>query len=205
MSGIHMYTPARQAHTAPHMHNPCRESLLAGALGQAVFGEQLFTSDAVDTNPLFVAGWAGGSAGRQGVGQDPPVHKEPLWACVQRQDAGPRLRACKGPGSFTETPLPHECLPIGSDQIRSDQIRANSSLTPPTQTHSSPLLPLRADQASSSMPSTACPPASWTAAGSTWACAGGALPAAWVQVGAERAGWWVSKQVRQAGRQEANC
>ena len=38
---------------------PRRESLLAGSLGQAVFGGQLFASDAVDTNPLFVAGWAG--------------------------------------------------------------------------------------------------------------------------------------------------
>ncbi|PSC68193.1 putative zinc metalloprotease chloroplastic isoform X1 [Micractinium conductrix] len=36
-----------------------KESLLAGALGQAVFGDQLFTMEAVDTNPLFVAGWAG--------------------------------------------------------------------------------------------------------------------------------------------------
>ncbi|KAL4425048.1 hypothetical protein ABPG77_001826 [Micractinium sp. CCAP 211/92] len=39
--------------------NSFRESLLAGALGQAVFGDQLFSSEAVDTNPLFVAGWAG--------------------------------------------------------------------------------------------------------------------------------------------------
>ena len=37
----------------------CRESLLAGALGQAVFGERLFSADAVDVNPFFVAGWAG--------------------------------------------------------------------------------------------------------------------------------------------------
>ncbi|KAI3424741.1 hypothetical protein D9Q98_008130 [Chlorella vulgaris] len=36
-----------------------RESLLAGLLGNAMFGEQLFQSDAVSTNPLFVAGWAG--------------------------------------------------------------------------------------------------------------------------------------------------
>jgi membrane-associated protease RseP (regulator of RpoE activity) len=38
---------------------PRRESLLAGALGQAAFGDQLFASDAVSTHPLFVAGWAG--------------------------------------------------------------------------------------------------------------------------------------------------
>lgn len=42
----------------------CRESLLAGALGQAVFGDQLFSSEAVDVNPLFVAGWAGGASGK---------------------------------------------------------------------------------------------------------------------------------------------
>ncbi|EFN52941.1 hypothetical protein CHLNCDRAFT_137300 [Chlorella variabilis] len=36
-----------------------RESLLAGTMGKAMFGDRLFQSDAVSTNPLFVAGWAG--------------------------------------------------------------------------------------------------------------------------------------------------
>ena len=36
-----------------------RESLLIGSLAQSVFGERVFTAEAVSCNPLFVAGWAG--------------------------------------------------------------------------------------------------------------------------------------------------
>lgn len=36
-----------------------KESLLIGALGNAVFGERLFSAVSIDCNPLFVAGWAG--------------------------------------------------------------------------------------------------------------------------------------------------
>lgn len=53
----------QQSRTHPHpAHLPCptrRESLLAGALGQAAFGGDLFASDAASVSPLFVAGWAG--------------------------------------------------------------------------------------------------------------------------------------------------
>lgn len=36
-----------------------RDSLLVGALGTAVFGQQLFAAEAINANPLLVAGWAG--------------------------------------------------------------------------------------------------------------------------------------------------
>jgi Zn-dependent protease len=36
-----------------------RESLLIGSLGQATFGDRLFTAASLNCNPLFVAGWAG--------------------------------------------------------------------------------------------------------------------------------------------------
>ena len=36
-----------------------RESLLAGSLAQAVFGERVFTAEALNCNPFFIAGWAG--------------------------------------------------------------------------------------------------------------------------------------------------
>ena len=61
-------TPACMHHATPRPHNcppahlparPRRESLLAGTMGKAMFGDRLFQSDAVSTNPLFVAGWAG--------------------------------------------------------------------------------------------------------------------------------------------------
>lgn len=36
-----------------------RESLLAGSLAQYVFGERVFTAEALNCNPFFIAGWAG--------------------------------------------------------------------------------------------------------------------------------------------------
>lgn len=36
-----------------------RESLLAGSAAAAVFGDRVFTAEALNCNPLFVAGWAG--------------------------------------------------------------------------------------------------------------------------------------------------
>lgn len=36
-----------------------KDSFFVGALGQLVFGADVFAAEAVDANPLFVAGWAG--------------------------------------------------------------------------------------------------------------------------------------------------